>query len=97
MDFLENFKYILNKRIKEDKIITQKQLAEKLNVSPVAVNKWLNGGLIDYNKIPALCEAINVTPNELFGFEDNSEDREILDLVNKNPNLKTYILSTKKD
>lgn len=97
MNTLENFKYILNKRIKEDKIINQRQLAEKLNVSPVAVNKWLNGGLIDYDKIPALCEAINVTPNELFGFEDNLEDRELLDILHKNPNLKAYVLSTKKD
>lgn len=96
MSNIENLQLILNKRIKEDKVITQKELANILCVSPVAVNKWLNGGSIDSNKIPALCTALNITPNELFGFTENLEDYELLNILHSNLDLKAYVLSTKK-
>jgi len=62
---------ILFRKIKEEKKISQVELAKKMNVSSVAVNKWLSGGSIEVAKIPQLCEILGITPNELFGIDDN--------------------------
>lgn len=97
MEVLEKISALLNKKIKEDKILTQKQLAEKMGVSPVSVNKWLNGGSIDLDKIPTLCKALNITPNELFDFDVNKEDILLLEIINKNPKLKAYVMSMKDE
>ncbi len=96
MENLSNLQKILIRILKEDKLMTQKELAIKMNVSTVAVNKWLNGGSIDSNKIPLLCTTLNVTPNELFGINENLEDREILNIIKSDPELKTFVLTRKK-
>ena len=97
MEVLEKITALLNKKIKEDKILTQKQLAERMGVSPVSVNKWLNGGSIELEKIPTLCRELNITPNELFDFEINKDDVLLLEILNKNPKLKAYVMSMKDE
>jgi len=94
METLEKITYVLNDIIKNKKLITQKALANKLNVSPVSVNKWLNGGAIEISKIPSLCEALNITPNDLFGYnnsEFSDEDIAILQELKKHPQYKDAI------
>lgn len=76
----DNIAKILNKLLKEDKVMTQAELANKLGISAVAVNKWLNGGSIESNKIPQLCEALNISPNELFGFKEDIDTAKALEL-----------------
>ena len=78
MKILSNYSKVLNKIIKEEKVITQADLANQMNVSSVAINKWLKGGAISVDKIPKLCSILNITPNELFGFY-TSEDRIFAD------------------
>lgn len=64
----------LNHYIKEEKRISQTQLAKELGVSTVSVNKWLSGGAIDIDKIPALCKALKISPNELFDLPSSNTD-----------------------
>ena len=65
----ENFnisKIILEKR--QALKFTQKDLAEKLNITPKAVSKWERGiSLPDIGIIPALCKVLKVDPNLLLG------------------------------
>lgn len=82
MDFLSNIQQVLHKKIKEEKIISQKELAEKMNVSPASVSKWLKGGFFDITKIPDLCNALNITPNELFGYKENNQNHLSIKLYN---------------
>ena len=94
METLEKIAFILNDLIKNKKIISQKELAEKMGVSPVSVNKWLNGGAIEVAKIPQLCNVLGITPNELFGYnntEFSDEDLLILEKINKRPEYKGAI------
>ena len=95
MKVLENIQQVLIKRIRIDKVISQKELSEKLGISTMAINKWLNGGSIDIEKIPMICECLNITPNDLFMYNDE-ESRDILNIVNSDDKLKAYILSLKK-
>lgn len=80
MIFFENISKVLNKKIKEEKVVSQVDFAKKLNVTPVAVNKWLKGGAIESSKIPTICEVLNITPNELFGIELDIESSKALKL-----------------
>ncbi|MCM1556731.1 MAG: helix-turn-helix domain-containing protein [Anaeroplasma bactoclasticum] len=94
METLEKITIILNELIKNKKTITQKELADKLNVTPASVNKWLNGGSIEVDKIPLLCETLKITPNDLFGFnntEFSDDDISILKELKKRPKYKDAI------
>lgn len=83
MENLEKITKILNDIIKNKKRLSQKELAEKMNVSPVAVNKWLNGGSIEIDKIPLLCKSLGITPNELFNFNNTDLSDDEIKLINK--------------
>lgn len=90
----EKISFMLNELIKKQKIISQKDLANKIGVSPVSVNKWLNGGSIEVDKIPLLCEILKITPNDLFGFnntEFSDDDISILKELKKHPQYKDAI------
>ncbi|MBQ3466523.1 MAG: helix-turn-helix domain-containing protein [Firmicutes bacterium] len=59
------------KRLREEKRITQQQLAEIMNVSDKAVSKWETGrGYPDITLIEPLAEALGVSVIELFSGED---------------------------
>ncbi len=80
MIFFENISKTLNKYLKENKVISQVEFANKIGVTPVAVNKWLKGGAIESSKIPLICETLNITPNELFGINNDFETEKALEL-----------------
>jgi desulfoferrodoxin len=59
------------KRLREEKKITQLQLAEKLNVSDKAISKWENGrGYPDITLLEPLAAALGVSVIELFAGQD---------------------------
>ena len=59
------------KRLREEKRITQQQLAEIMNVSDKAISKWETGrGYPDITLIEPLAEALGVSVIELFSGED---------------------------
>ncbi len=59
------------KRLRENRRMTQQQLAEKLGVSDKAVSKWETGrGYPDISLIEPLADALGVSIIELFSGED---------------------------
>lgn len=81
----------LIKELRTEKGITQKELAEKLNVSTAAVSKWENGrGFPDISIIEPLSIELGISITELikgektFGTEENdSLAREIIEISKK--------------
>ena len=79
----ERIRIFLNKAIKEDKRISQVDLAKIMEVAPASVNKWLSGGTPSIDKLPKLCEVLGITPNELFDYHPNENDLETETLIKK--------------
>lgn len=67
-----DIKVIVGKNLKEARKIkglTQKQVAEKLNKYQPDYCDYENGKIeLDYEKIVFLCNLLDITPNDLFGF-----------------------------
>lgn len=98
MSLQETITNTLVKRIKTDKVMTQAELARVLGISEAAVSRWLNGtGLIKLEYVIPICDTLKITPNELFNYDINLENRELLDILDKNPKLKAYVLSMKDE
>ena len=90
MELTERICMLLNKAIKEDKRFSQVELAEKMNIAPASVNKWMTGGSPSIDKLPKLCEILDITPNELFGYKKNENDIETEDLFCKLKQVPEY-------
>lgn len=59
------------RRLREDKKMTQQQLAEKLNVTAKAISKWeTNHGYPDISLVESLADALGVSIIELFSGEN---------------------------
>lgn len=72
MDQAKTGKFI--KEMRKERGLTQRQLAEKLNISEKTVSKWETGnGLPDTGLMLPLCEALNITVNELLSAERLNE------------------------
>ena len=80
MTLSERIRFFMKKKTKEEKTITQAELAAKLGIAPASVNKWLSGGTPSVDKLPALCELLGITPNELFGYKEEDFPQEAVDL-----------------
>lgn len=97
MIIFENISTTLKKYLKEDKIISQVEFANKMGVTPVAVNKWLKGGAIESSKIPLICEVLNITPNDLFGAQtkdiNSTKALKLYDAYQKHPEFQNSINS----
>ena len=53
--------------LREKKGLSQAQLAEAINVDRSAVAKWESADVFPRaDKIPAICRALDCTPNDLF-------------------------------
>ncbi len=57
--------------------MTQRDLANKLNITNKAVSKWETGeGYPDISVLPALAQVLNITVDELLKGEKNDSDRQ---------------------
>lgn len=57
--------------LRKSKNLSQEEIADRLGVSRQAISKWENGqALPETANIMKLCEILEVTPNELFGYEE---------------------------
>ena len=66
MRFIDNVKSIIAK-----KGFKQKFIAQEMGISERKLSDVLNGRkIIDVNIIEMLCSALDVCPNELFGYEE---------------------------
>ncbi len=69
-------KFIL--KLRKEKKFTQKQLADKLNVTDRAVSHWKNGRSIpDLSLYKPICEIFNITVSELLSGERLSKEDNI--------------------
>ncbi|MBR1817625.1 MAG: helix-turn-helix transcriptional regulator [Bacilli bacterium] len=74
--------------IRTSKKMTQKELADKINVTPQAIGNWENGRrLPDYSIIKDLCNELGITINEFFSGEkikknetESQFEKNILDM-----------------
>ena len=58
------------KQARKDAGYTQKQVAEKFNMSQQQYSRFENGVFeLNYSQILELCKLYNITPNELFSIE----------------------------
>lgn len=80
MTLTERISMLLNKAIKEEKKFTQAELAKRMEISPVSVNKWMKDGAPSIDKLPQLCEILEISPNELFGYDDGVITEDALKL-----------------
>ncbi len=80
MTLTERISSLLKKTIKEEKKLTQVELANKIGIAPASVNKWMNGGAPAVDKLPLLCQILEISPNELFGYEQEDFPQEAIDL-----------------
>lgn len=86
----------LTKIIKEEKKLSQVDLAEKMGIAPASVNKWMSGGTPAIDKLPQLCDILGITPNELFGYEQEDFPQEAIDLYKAFQKHPEYHNSIKK-
>lgn len=86
----------LTKKIKEEKKLSQVDLAEKMGIAPASVNKWMSGGTPAIDKLPQLCDILGITPNELFGYEQEDFPQEAIDLYKAFQKHPEYHNSIKK-
>ena len=76
-------------QLRKDKGLTQKDLAEQMNVTDKAVSKWERDlACPDINSIPKLAEVLGVSVEELLNTskqekQEPSEGEKILDIVLK--------------
>lgn len=78
MDAIKCGNFIANRR--KELNMTQKELADKLNVTDKAVSRWERGlGLPDINSLEDLSIALNVTIYELIKSEKTNEKSEEID------------------
>ena len=59
------------KKLRQDKKVTQEELASQLGVSTQAVSKWENGGLPDIALIPNIASFFSVSIDELFSLDSS--------------------------
>ncbi len=74
MGYIMKNKTIFNERLLEAmkaKSLTQKKLAELLNVNQTSISRWINGNREpDYNTLLLLCAYLDESPNELLGYDE---------------------------
>ncbi len=58
------------KEARKDKKMTQAQVAKVMLMTQQQYSRFENGVFeLNYQQIMQLCELLNITPNDLFGFE----------------------------
>ena len=66
------------KAVRKEKSLTQREVAEKLNISEKTVSKWETGnGLPEVSLMLPLCELLEISVNELLSGERLDEKRYI--------------------
>ncbi len=78
---------IIRKKRKEQGL-TQEQLADLLNITAPAVNKWENGfSYPDITTLPTLARLLKTDLNELLSFNEDLTDEEIVNFTNNLVNV----------
>ena len=92
----ERIREILYSKIKRERKLTQRELANKMGISAASVNRWMKSGAPEINKLPLLCEILEITPNDLFGYRPldfEPESYELFKAIQKNPEYRSSVNS----
>lgn len=98
MDQVKVGKFI--QKMRKEQSLTQRELAEKLNISDKTVSKWETGnGLPDVGLMMPLCELLHISVNELLSGEklDDKQyykkaEENIMDLLKEKAEAKKKII-----
>lgn len=96
MTLTDRINFLLKKTIKDEKKMSQVELASKMGVAPASVNKWMDGGAPSVDKLPRLCELLEISPNQLFGYEQDNLPQEAIDLYKAFQKYPEYQTSIRK-
>ena len=96
MTLTDRINLLLKKAIKDEKKMTQVELAQKMGVAPASVNKWMDGGAPSVDKLPRLCELLGISPNQLFGYEKDDLPQEAIDMYKAFQKYPEYQTSIRK-
>ena len=67
---------LTQKELRENKKLTQKQLADEMNKYQSDYSEYERGRVqLDYEKIVFLCDRLDITPNDLFGYDEWAPER----------------------
>lgn len=70
------------KALRQEKQITQEQLADALGMTPQAISLWENGkGYPDIETIPALAAFFSVSSDELLGINNSLRQQRLMELT----------------
>lgn len=70
------------KQFRQEKDMTQEQMAECLHVSVAAVSQWETGRTApDLSMIPALCNLFRVSSDQLLGIHMDQNEREVEEII----------------
>lgn len=98
MDQVKTGQFI--KTIRKEKNLTQREVAERLNISEKTVSKWETGnGLPEVSLMLPLCELLGISVNELLSGERldekqyyNKAEGNIMDLLKEKAEAKKKII-----
>lgn len=80
MSYRENISNKIKERLKELNMY-QRDFAAAVGVKQAAVSKWVLGTQVpDINILPTVCEVLDISLNELFGFNDNIDSIKAMKL-----------------
>ena len=80
MNFRENISNKIKDRLKEMNM-TQKDFAIAVGVKQAAVSKWVLGTQVpDINLLPVVSEVLEISLNELFGYNDDIDSIKAMKL-----------------
>lgn len=72
------------KKYRKEAGLTQETLAERLGLTPSAVSQWETDRVMpDITQLPLLCNAFDVTADELLGIDTKTKERLIEEIVDK--------------
>lgn len=91
-DIKAHIKNVIVNKVLVEKVCSQVELANKVGVSKQAVAGWINqNSCPDGARMPAICEALNVSIYELLGVGTDSIEAKYLKAINENEELKKII------
>lgn len=90
----ENISKIINDKLAKNNI-SQATLAIACSVSKSTVQKWCSGTCPTADKIPVICETLNINIYELLGIDNpydlSEDDIKLLEKIKANPTLKDVV------
>lgn len=94
MSYRENISNKIKERLKELNMY-QKDFAEAVGVKQAAISKWVLGTQVpDINILPVVCEVLDISLYELFGYKDDTDSVEAMKLYKAylaHPDVKSSI------